>query len=66
MNGIVSACRPSELTPVRIAAAHHAISAQIAPPNSLASALRLPDGALLAAAYDSDLDRYDKLGLWRY
>jgi hypothetical protein len=64
MNGNTSACRPSDLTPVHIAAAHHAISAQIAPPNSLASALRRPDGELWAAAYDSDLDRNDKLGLW--
>jgi hypothetical protein len=66
MNGSISACRPSEFTPVHIAAAYHAISAQSAPPNSLASALRRPDWALWAAAYDSDLDRNDKLGLWRY
>jgi hypothetical protein len=51
---------------VHIAASHHAISAQSAPPNSLASALRRPDRALWAFAYDSDLDRNDKLGLWRY
>jgi hypothetical protein len=57
MNGNISACRPSEFTPVHIAAAHQAISAQSAPPNSLASALRLPDGVLWAAAYDSDLNR---------
>jgi hypothetical protein len=66
MNGNTFACRPGEFTPVHIAAAHHAISAQSAPPNSLASALRRPDGVLWAAAYDSDLDRNDKLGLWRY
>jgi hypothetical protein len=66
MNGNISACRPKEFTPVHIAAAHSEISAQSAPPNSLASARRLPDGALWAAAYDSDLDRNDKLGLWRY
>jgi hypothetical protein len=66
MNGNISACRPSEFTPVHIAAAHHAISAQSAPPNSLVSALRLPDGALWAAAYNSDLDRNDKLSLRRY
>jgi hypothetical protein len=41
-------------------------SAQSAPHNSLFSALRRQDGALWAAAYDSDLDRNDKLGLWRY
>jgi hypothetical protein len=52
--------------PCAIAAAHHAISAQSAPPNSLARALRRSDGALWADAYDSDLDRNDKLGLWRY
>jgi hypothetical protein len=59
MNGNIPACRPSEFTPVHIAAAHHAISAQSAPHNSLASALRHPDGALWAAAYDPDLDRND-------
>jgi hypothetical protein len=66
MHGNISACLPSELTPVHIAAAHHAISAQSAPPNSLDSAFRRPGGALWAAAYDSDLDYNDKLGLWRY
>jgi Reverse transcriptase (RNA-dependent DNA polymerase) len=51
---------------VHIAAAHHAICAQSTQPNSLSSVLRRPDGALWAAAYESDLDRNDILGLWRY
>jgi hypothetical protein len=66
MNGNISACRPSKFSPVHIAASHHAISAQSAPHNNLACALRPPDEALWAAAYDSDLDRNDKLGLWPY
>jgi hypothetical protein len=63
MNGNVFTCRSSEFTPVHIAAVHNAISAKSAPPNSLASTLRRPDGALWSLAYDSDLDRNDKLGL---
>jgi hypothetical protein len=66
VNGSISTCRPSEFTPVHVATAHNTVAAQNAPPNSLASALRRPDGALWAAAYDSDLDRNELLGLWRY
>jgi hypothetical protein len=36
------------------------------PPNSLASAFRRPDEAFWGASYDADLDRNDKLGMWRY
>jgi hypothetical protein len=46
MIGKISACRPSEFTPMHIAAAYHAISVQSATPNSLASALRHPDAPL--------------------
>jgi hypothetical protein len=70
MNGNISTCRPSEFTPVHIAAAQHAISAERAPPNSRACAesheKSLKPHNDWAAAYDSDLDRNDKFGLWRY
>jgi hypothetical protein len=52
MNGNISTCRSRKFAFVHIAAAHNAISTQNAPSNSLASALRRPDGALWAAAYD--------------
>jgi hypothetical protein len=66
MNGNIFSCRPSEFTPVHIAAAHNAISAQSALTNSLANAPRRLDGAFWAAASDSDLDPNDKLDLWRH